>query len=744
MSENPSGTSCPHCGSLVPHHAPAGLCPRCVLTGAATASEAGVPAASRGQPPTLSEVATAFPDLEILGLIGTGGMGFVYRVRQRKEGREAALKLLPRGLAADPTFVERFNREARTLSRLRHPNIVGVYDFGQCGGFCHLTMELVDGANLRQAMRAGRFTPAQALEIVPRLCEALQYAHSQGVLHRDIKPENILLDAQGRVKIADFGIAKLLDDTGGTAADITLTQTGHRLGTPHYMAPEQIENPATVDHRADIYSLGVVFYELLTGELPLGRFAAPSAKAYVDTRIDDIVFRALAKERELRQQSAGEVGRDVEGLGAPGTSRERGARLRSSRAFCSTPGHLASVAGQLYIYTGSGELVLNAAGFRFTSRGSTTEILFGSIVAMSLGEYPRFTKPSGLNYVAIQFQAEGGIQTQLFTPYRSQWNPSWKTNEVVQEWHDAIRDAVIHRTGRVPSGLPESVILAPTRRVQAFALLICGLGLLAPLGAFLATLKFFSTTPSSGVGGLGAEMGVFLAWIIGPLFGIGFARYVMLRRSGGVDPRESRPRTVLRAFLLPLFLMLAIPAIVWSCRTSLGGRLGQPLAPPPPVQSLSAPTPSLGIPEQSIRLIRTRLEKTADWVILEWDLRSPVPQRFSIQHLERTAGPVELRARRDGAGYSSHLRVVFSKRSDNRGVNLEVSSSETGPLMAVLVEGRVDELLKTAGELVASDLAGLEPAKPVWIAFGGLEQVRLEILKDSAAARPPAEAQTRP
>jgi hypothetical protein len=172
-------------------------------------------------------------------------------------------------------------------------------------------MEYIDGVNLREALRAERFTPEQALSVVPKLCEALQYAHDEGVLHRDIKPENILLDTKGRVKLADFGIAKL----GGEAVAVTsITGTGSTLGTPAYMAPEQIERPGTVDHRADIYSLGVVFYEMLTGELPLGRFAPPSKKTPVDTRIDDIVLRALEKERELRQQSATELRTQVENV----------------------------------------------------------------------------------------------------------------------------------------------------------------------------------------------------------------------------------------------------------------------------------------------------------------------------------------------------------------------------------------------------------------------------------------------
>lgn len=298
---------CPRCSSPIPTDAPGGLCPRCVLLGAATPNE---PAGGLNRPaPPLDQIQAAFPQLELLEFIGQGGMGYVYRARQRQLDRQVALKILPVTTGNDPTFVERFIREGRLLARLNHPNIVSVYDFGQSGDLCFLVMEYVDGVNLRQAMRSGRFSPREALAIVPSICEALQYAHEQGVLHRDIKPENILLDARGRVKIADFGIAKLVGDQ---TSDFTLTASGVRLGTPHYMAPEQVESPSEVDHRADIYSLGVVFYELLTGELPLGRFAPPSAKADLDARVDEIVLRALAKERELRQQSAGEVKTQVE------------------------------------------------------------------------------------------------------------------------------------------------------------------------------------------------------------------------------------------------------------------------------------------------------------------------------------------------------------------------------------------------------------------------------------------------
>ncbi len=297
--------TCDICQAPIPPHAPGGLCPACVLRGAEEPPPLG-----RAVPPP-EEIAAAFPKLEILGTIGQGGMGFVYKARQPDLDRVVALKILAPELGRDPAFAERFAREARTLAKLHHPNIVTVFEHGESGGFFYLLMEYVDGVNLRQAMHAGRFTPEQALAIVPGICDALQAAHAQGIWHRDIKPENILLDREGRVKIADFGIARIVGDP---QRDFTLTLTGNALGSAAYMAPEQHEKPHDVDHRADIYSLGVVIYEMLTGELPLGRFPLPSQRAEVNVRIDEIVLRALEKERELRQQSAEEVKTEVAGV----------------------------------------------------------------------------------------------------------------------------------------------------------------------------------------------------------------------------------------------------------------------------------------------------------------------------------------------------------------------------------------------------------------------------------------------
>jgi tRNA A-37 threonylcarbamoyl transferase component Bud32 len=308
----------------MPADAPEGLCPKCLLrlgwrSGSDLSGEDEQESTAAYRPPsaapTAAELAGYFPQLEIIELLGQGGMGAVYKARQRGLDRLVALKILPRDAGRDPAFAERFSREARALAKLNHPNIVTVYDFGQAGGLFYFLMEYVDGVNLRQTLRAGQLRPEQGLHIIPPLCEALQYAHDEGVVHRDIKPENILLDKKGRVKIADFGLARLL---GRAPADARLTGVGQVMGTPHYMAPEQVERPLEVDHRADIYSLGVVFYELLTGELPLGRFAPPSRKARVDARLDQVVLKTLEKEPGQRYQHASEVKTDVESIGGKG------------------------------------------------------------------------------------------------------------------------------------------------------------------------------------------------------------------------------------------------------------------------------------------------------------------------------------------------------------------------------------------------------------------------------------------
>ncbi len=321
---------CQRCGTELPAETPPESCPRCLMSFGAKGGSDFPPTLTSNGPggrrvPEPSDFAPHFPQLEILDLLGHGGMGVVYKARQKTLDRIVALKILSLSREPSEGFAERFAREAKALASLDHPNIVTVHDFGVAGGYYYLLMECIEGDNLRLAIRARKIESRRALEVVSEICAALQFAHEAGIVHRDIKPENILIDGSGHVKIADFGLAKML---GVPPDERRLTDSNQTMGTAHYMAPEQIERPRDVDHRADIYSLGVVFYELLTGELPLGRFDPPSSKIEVDVRIDDVVLKALEKEPQRRYQAANEVKTDIDRISDPAGEPPSTARPR--------------------------------------------------------------------------------------------------------------------------------------------------------------------------------------------------------------------------------------------------------------------------------------------------------------------------------------------------------------------------------------------------------------------------------
>jgi serine/threonine protein kinase len=304
--------ACPRCEAPLAGGSVDGLCARCLgalnfdtltrIGGAADEEPCAVP--------TVEELAEFFPQLDVLSLIGRGGMGVVYKARQRSLHRHVALKLLAPERAGDPMFARRFASEARSLAALNHPHIVGVHDFGEAGGYFYLLMEFVDGVNLRQLMESRRLSPDEALEIIAPVCEALQAAHDRGIVHRDVKPENLLIDRNGTVKIADFGIARMMDEpnTEGIAEATPDHLAVHTLaaGTPDYAAPEQ-RVLAACDHRVDIYSLGVVLYEIITGQRPgRGQITPPSKRAAVDMRIDEVLLKALQEEPDLRFRTVAE------------------------------------------------------------------------------------------------------------------------------------------------------------------------------------------------------------------------------------------------------------------------------------------------------------------------------------------------------------------------------------------------------------------------------------------------------
>lgn len=240
-------------------------------------------------------------------------MGAVYKARQPRLDRFVALKVLSCSPELLDTFSLRFEQEAQLLAMLHHPHIVTLFDFGEIEDgpdghpIFYFLMEYIDGGNLEDRLRSqDDIPPDEAFRLISECCDALAFAHAKGVLHRDIKPANLLLDGEGRLRVADFGVAKILAE-GESRMMTGLTLTGTTMGTPHYMAPELWDGPDSADHRADLYSLGVVFYQLLTGERPAGVFQAPSKLVDVDRTVDTTVFKALEKNPERRYQSAGEM-----------------------------------------------------------------------------------------------------------------------------------------------------------------------------------------------------------------------------------------------------------------------------------------------------------------------------------------------------------------------------------------------------------------------------------------------------
>ncbi|MBI5368344.1 MAG: serine/threonine protein kinase, partial [Planctomycetes bacterium] len=307
LAPSPSPAAAPATARVAPAPSPS---PAAAGEGRGEGRHAPPSAPAPAPPPAFARAATRRPippplapgeflgPYRVLEQIGQGGMGAVYKAVQTSLDRVVALKVLPPAFAADSDFVRRFDREAKALAGLNHPNIVAVYDLGRARDLYYFAMEHVDGTSLRARLARRDLDAATTLRLLPALCDALAYAHGEGVIHRDIKPENILIDRRGRVKIADFGLARIAGCDAPTDAGIT--RTGVVMGTLDYMAPEQRLGTRDVDQRADIYALGVVLYEMLTGELPYGRWEPPSRRSGADPRLDAVIERMLERDPSRR------------------------------------------------------------------------------------------------------------------------------------------------------------------------------------------------------------------------------------------------------------------------------------------------------------------------------------------------------------------------------------------------------------------------------------------------------------
>lgn len=269
------------------------------------------------EPPTVEALQAALPQFEITGFLAQGAMGAVFKGVQKSLHRTVAIKVLrPDADDVEMQYAGRFKHEAQAMAHLSHPGIVSVFDAGETpDGLLYFAMEFVEGTDVAQIIaRDGRLDPQRAVSIAIEVCDALSFAHGNGIIHRDVKPSNVMLDTHGRVKVADFGLAKIID---GEATRMTLSNM--TMGTPDFAAPEAMIPGVPLDQRADLYSVGVMLYQMLTGRIPRGRFDAPSGVIpQIDPGLDAIVDRAMQTDREKRYATALEMRADLERVSQKG------------------------------------------------------------------------------------------------------------------------------------------------------------------------------------------------------------------------------------------------------------------------------------------------------------------------------------------------------------------------------------------------------------------------------------------
>lgn len=297
------------------------------------------------EPPSLEDMGRQLPQYEFVDVLGKGGMGVVYKARQITLDRFVALKVLPPGVQDDEIdFRERFITEARSMARLSHPGIVHVHDFGATpDGLMYFVMEYVEGTNVEAVLHEkGRMPPKLAVHLLGQICDALAYAHNHHLIHRDVKPSNMLVDNDGRIRVADFGLAQ--EDRGSVS--------GATMGTPEYAAPELTREGAIIDHRVDIYALGVMLYQMLTGQVPTGEFLPAShASDEIDSKFDAIILKAMSWDVGSRYDSAEAIKRDMLAIVEPGQPKSEAdlPKKKELPPFQNTPSKKRGVPGMVAV-----------------------------------------------------------------------------------------------------------------------------------------------------------------------------------------------------------------------------------------------------------------------------------------------------------------------------------------------------------------------------------------------------------
>src|SRR5258705_2918507 len=332
---------CRKCGAKIFSSAPEGLCPRCVLKSAlgnfpdsavaggvgpgrsdtpSAADENGAP--NNKKSASAAELLGELGDYELLEEVGRGGQGVVFRARQKSLNRTVALKVISLGQWASKAHLKRFRLEAEAAARLEHPGIVPIHEVGERDGSCYFSMKFIEGGQLDEVVKQAPMSIRQAAELIAKVARTVHYAHEHGILHRDIKPGNILLDQKGQPHLTDFGLARLVE------SESTVTRTLEVLGTPSYMAPEQaVGNNDVVSSVTDVYGLGAVLYQLLTGHAPFaGGTTYETIKLLLDTEprpprllnpkidrdLSTICLKCLEKDPKLRYASAFALAEDLE------------------------------------------------------------------------------------------------------------------------------------------------------------------------------------------------------------------------------------------------------------------------------------------------------------------------------------------------------------------------------------------------------------------------------------------------